>query len=83
MKSSHANFSATIADLKQDPAGLIKNANDLAIAILNDNQLVAYLVSASAYERLVDEIDEYELAKIVARRREKVSTAVEVNIDDL
>ena len=80
MKSSHANFSATIADLKQDPAGLIKNANDLAIAILNDNQLVAYLVSASAYERLVDD---YELAKIVARRREKVSTAVEVNIDDL
>ena len=48
MKSSHANFSATIADLKQDPAGLIKNANDLAIAILNDNQLVAYLVSASS-----------------------------------
>ncbi|HEA19270.1 MAG TPA: hypothetical protein ENH88_23030 [Pseudoalteromonas prydzensis] len=44
---------------------------------------VAYLVSASAYERLVDEIDDYELAKIVARRREKVSTAVEVNIDDL
>jgi len=44
---------------------------------------VAYLVPPETYEWLMDVVDDYELGKIVNRRRDELSKAVGVNLDDL
>ena len=83
MKQVLADCSASIAELKNSPTDLIKKANGSPISILNNNKLIAYLVPAETYESLIDELDDHELAKTIKDRRSELSTAVEVNIDDL
>ena len=83
MRQVIADYSASIAELKNSPTDLIKKANGSAISILNNNKLIAYLVPAETYESLIDELDDHELTQTIKDRRAELSTAVELNIDDL
>lgn len=83
MKQVLADCSASISELKKNPTALLNEADGSAIAILNHNKPAAYLVPAETYEFLMDMLDDYELAKLVESRRNELSQAVEVNIDDL
>ena len=83
MRQVLADCSASISELKRNPTALLNEADGSAIAILNHNKPAAYLVPAETYEFLMDVLDDYELAKIVEDRRCDLSTAIEVNIDDL
>ena len=83
MRQVLTDCSASISELKNSPTDLIKKANGSAISILNNNKLIAYLVPAETYESLIDELDDYELAKIVEDRRTDLSKAIEVSLDDL
>lgn len=83
MRKILADCSASISQLKKNPTALLNEADGSAIAILNHNKPVAYLVPAQTYEFLMEMIDDIELAKIVESRRADLSEAVEVNIDDL
>ena len=83
MRQVLADCSASISELKKNPTALLNEADGSAIAILNHNKPAAYLVPAETYEQLMDMLDDYELAKVVESRREELSEAVEVNIDDL
>jgi len=83
MRQVLADCSASISELKKNPTALLNEADGSAIAILNHNKPAAYLVPAETYEFLMDVLDDYELAKIVEDRRCDLSTAIEVNIDDL
>lgn len=78
-----ADCSASISELKKNPTALLNEADGSAIAILNHNKPAAYLVPAETYELLMDMLDDYELAKVVEERRGDLSTAIEVNLDDL
>jgi len=83
MRQILAECSASISELKKNPTALLNEADGSAIAILNHNKPAAYLVPAETYEFLMDMLDDYELAKIVEDRRSDLSTAIEVNLDDL
>lgn len=83
MRQVLANCSASISELKKNPTALLNEADGAAIAILNHNKPAAYLVPAETYEWFMDLLDDYELAKVVESRREQLSEAVEVNLDDL
>ena len=83
MRQVLADCSASISELKKNPTALLNEADGSAIAILNHNKPAAYLVPAETYEFLMDMLDDYELAKLVESRRDELSEAVEVNIDDL
>ena len=83
MRQVLTDCSASISELKRNPTALLNEADGSAIAILNHNKPAAYLVPAETYEFLMDVLDDYELAKIVEDRRCDLSTAIEVNIDDL
>ena len=61
----------------------MNEADGAAIAILNHNKPVAYLVPAQIYELLMEQLDDYQLTKVVESRRDDLSQAVEVSIDDL
>ncbi len=82
MRKILADCSASISELKKTTA-LLKEADGSVIAILNHNKPAAYLVPAETYELLMDVVDDYEIAKVVEERRVDLSSAIEVNLDDL
>jgi len=83
MRQVLADCSASISELKKNPTALLNEADGAAIAILNHNKPTAYLVPAETYEQLMDVLDDYELGKIIDSRRGDLSSAIEVNINDL
>ncbi len=70
-------------EFKKNPSALIEQAEGEPIAILNHNKPIAYLISAEAYEELMERIEDYQLGLIVNARQGEMISAVEVNIDKL
>lgn len=83
MRQVLADFSVSISELKKSPSALLSQASGSPIAVLNQNEPVAYLVSAETYEALMDMLDDYELAKLVEERRRDKDKAITVSLDDL
>ena len=63
-----ANYTASISELKRSPSSIIEQAGNEAVAILNHNKPSAYLVPSALYEKMMDVIDDYQLAKVVRER---------------
>jgi len=79
-----ANYTASITELKKSPTQLLKDAGDEAVAILNHNVASAYLVPSSLYEKMMDIVDDYYLAKLVEERLDyNEDELIEVSLDDL
>ena len=83
MEALLAKCSASISELKKNPSALIDQAAGEPVAILNHNKPTAYLVPAETYSRMMEIIEDYELAQIVKEREAEKKLAVEVSIDDL
>ncbi|MEN4054148.1 type II toxin-antitoxin system Phd/YefM family antitoxin [Sulfurimonas sp. NWX79] len=79
-----ANYTASITELKKSPTQLLKDAGDEAVAILNHNVASAYLVPSSLYEKMMEIVDDYYLAKLVEERLNyNEDELIEVSLDDL
>ncbi len=79
-----ANYTASISELKRSPSSIIEQAGNEAVAILNHNKPSAYLVPSALYEKMMDVIDDYQLAKIVRERLDySEDDLVEVSLDAL
>ncbi|MCP5142108.1 MAG: type II toxin-antitoxin system Phd/YefM family antitoxin [Chromatiales bacterium] len=76
-----AEFSASISDLKKNPMEVVGSGHGGPVAVLNRNSPAFYCVPASAYEALMDHLDDLELAALVKERSGGESIAV--NIDEL
>ena len=83
MRQILTEYSASISELKKNPTSLLNEADGSAIAILNHNKPTAYLVPAETYEWLMDVLDDYELGKVIDKRRGDLSSAIEIDINDL
>jgi antitoxin StbD len=70
-----------MTDLRRNPSKILDDANDMPVAILNHNRAEAYLLSAKAYEKLLDLLDDVSLIKTIQSRRG--GKTVKVNIEDL
>jgi len=70
-----------MTDLRRNPKSIMEIVGDLPVAVLNHNKPVAYLLSAHAYEALLEKIDDVELAKIVKGRRG--GKTIKVSFEDL
>ena len=81
MQRIEAGLSASISDLRKSPSSVMEAAQGEAVAILNHNRIMAYMVPADTYEAMLDRLDDLALVEIAkARAGEK---GVSVNIDDL
>ncbi|HZW50620.1 MAG TPA: type II toxin-antitoxin system prevent-host-death family antitoxin [Rudaea sp.] len=81
METILADASVSITELKRNPSAVIEAADDEAIAVLVHNKPSAYLVPAETYRRLMDRLEDLELAELVrARAKER---RVKVKFDDL
>jgi antitoxin StbD len=81
MATIHASASVSISELKRNPSAVIEAADGETIAVLVHNKPSAYLVPAETYKRLLDRLDDLELAEVVrARSGEK---RIKAKLDDL
>ncbi|WP_375394778.1 type II toxin-antitoxin system prevent-host-death family antitoxin [uncultured Sphingomonas sp.] len=81
MELINAGASVSISDLKKNPTAVIAAAGGFPVAVLNRNRPAAYLVPATAWEELLDRLDDLELAEIVRARAGEIG--IPVDIDDL
>ncbi len=81
METILSGASVSITELKRNPSAVIGAADGEAVAGLVHNRPSAYLVPAGTYERLMDRLEDLELAELVrARARER---RVKVTLDEL
>ncbi len=80
-QSIFARTTVSMTDLRRNPSGILADAGDSPIAVLNHNKPAAYLLSAKAYEALLEKLDDAQLAKIVQQRRG--GKTVKVKLEDL
>jgi antitoxin StbD len=80
-QSIYARTTVSMTDLRRNPSGILEDAGDSPIAVLNHNKPAAYLLSAKAYEALLERLDDAELTKIVKQRQG--GKRVKVTLEDL
>ena len=67
-KTIFARNTASMTDLRRNPSEVIEVANQSHVAILNHNRPTAYLISASDYEEMLEQLEDAALTKIVKAR---------------
>ncbi|HET7561402.1 MAG TPA: type II toxin-antitoxin system prevent-host-death family antitoxin [Rhodanobacteraceae bacterium] len=81
METILATASVSITELKRNPSAVIDAADNDAVAVLVHNKPSAYLVPAETYERMVERMEDLELAEVVrARAKER---RIKVKLDEL
>lgn len=73
--------SVSVTELKRNPSAVIGAMDDDAVAVLVHNKPSAYLISAKAYEQLLERLDDLELAEVVRSRA--TEKRVKVTVDEL
>lgn len=76
-----ADSTTSISELKKNPMAVVEQGDGFPVAVLNRNQPAFYCVPAEAYERLMDKLEDIELAEIIEAR--KGQKEIEVDINDL
>ena len=66
---------------KLNPSKILEQAGGHPVAILNHNKPEAYLLSAKAYEKILEALDDLELIGIAEKRRG--GKTVRVKLEDL
>lgn len=81
MQRVEAAHAVSVSAFKKSPTAYIDESNGEAIALLNHNRVIAYMVPAARYEELLEITDNLHLAQIVRSRADE--TGVLVSLDDL
>jgi len=68
MQRVEANVAISVSDLKKSPSAVMAQANGEAVAVLNHNRIMAYMIPADMYEAMMEELDDMYLAEIVKSR---------------
>lgn len=81
MQRLAAQIAVSVSDLKKSPSAVLEGASGEAVAILNHNRVMAYMVPATTYEAMLDRLDDLALVdKIRARADER---PVRISLDEL
>jgi antitoxin StbD len=81
METILADISISITELKRNPSAVIEAADGESVAVLVHNKPSAYLVPAATYKRLLDRIEDLELAELVRSRASE--RRIKVKLDEL
>ena len=76
-----ANISASVSELKKNPMGTVAAGEGFAVAILNRNATAFYCVPASAYEAMIERLDDLELNAVADALQGQ--PVIKVALDDL
>ncbi|CRN00792.1 Antitoxin YafN [Pseudomonas sp. 34 E 7] len=78
-----ADVAVSVSELKKNPSSVMKGANGSAVAVLNHNRVMGYMVPASVYEAMVERLDELELVQLVKERLDAKEAPIRVSLDEL
>lgn len=68
MQRVEAEMAVSVSDLKKNPTAIVDGARGNAVAILNHNRVMAYMVPAETYEAIIDALDDQALIEIAKAR---------------
>jgi len=74
-------MAVSVSDLKKSPSAVLEGADGEAVAVLNHNRVMAYMVPAPLYEAMMERLDDQALVEIVRARGDE--KPVRISIDDL
>ncbi|MAU61384.1 MAG: hypothetical protein CMI62_11735 [Parvibaculum sp.] len=85
MSRISASQVSSISELKRSPARVIEEASEEgAVAILNRNKPVAYVLDPETYEAMLDRLEDYEdMKKVIERQGQSVTYVTLDELDDL
>lgn len=83
MKEIHAKYAVSVSDLKKNPSSVINKSGNNAVAILNHNNPVAYIVPPTEYEKLLEAYDELMFVGEVKSRIKEKNKEIEVELDEI
>ena len=81
MESILADASISITELKRNPSAVIEAADGESVAVLVHNKPSAYLVPAETYKRLLERLEDLELAELLRSRAKE--RRIKVKLDEL
>lgn len=76
-----AKSTISISDLRKNISSIIQDAGDSPVAVLNHNRPAAYILSAKAYEALLERLDDAYLMELAKKRVS--GKRVKVKLSDL
>ena len=76
MQRVEAQLAVSVSDLKKNPTAIMARAGGEAVAVLNHNRVMAYMVPADAYEAMVERLDNLALAEIARARSDEAPVRV-------
>ncbi|EEG08610.1 type II toxin-antitoxin system Phd/YefM family antitoxin [Pseudogulbenkiania ferrooxidans] len=76
-----ADMAVSVTELKRNFAGVLREAGDAPVAVINHNRPEAYLLSARHYEQLMDYVEDLEDAELIRQRQNEPSISVNLELD--
>jgi len=76
-----SDVSVSVSELKRNPSAVIAAAEGAPVAVLVHNKPSAYLVPAATFQRMLEHLDDLELAELVRNRTKE--RRVKVALDAL
>jgi antitoxin StbD len=71
----------SISELAENAGAVMRDTQIGPIAVLDNNRITAYLVSAELYEAMLNRLDDFDLATLIRARSQE--TAEPTRLDDL
>ncbi|MGH8147289.1 MAG: type II toxin-antitoxin system Phd/YefM family antitoxin [Rhodanobacteraceae bacterium] len=81
METILSEASVSITELKRNPSAVIEAADEAAVAVLVHNKPSAYLVPAETYRRMLERLEDLELAELVRARASE--RRIKITLDEL
>ncbi|WP_413988820.1 type II toxin-antitoxin system Phd/YefM family antitoxin [Labrys okinawensis] len=79
MQRVEAAVAVSVSDLKKSPTGVMEEAQGEAVAVLNHNRIMAYMVPADLYESMLERLDDLYLAELVKARSGEKGEPVDID----
>lgn len=81
MQNILANVAVSVSELKKNPSAVLSGAEGEAVAVLNHNRVMGYMVPAERYEAMLDYIEDLEMAKLARERIEAGEPTIKARIE--
>ncbi|MCF6764019.1 type II toxin-antitoxin system Phd/YefM family antitoxin [Pseudomonas fragi] len=81
MQNVMADRAVSVSELKKNPSAVMSGAQGGAVAVLNHNRVMAYMVPTDVYEAMMERLDDMDLAELVKARSQEAP--IPVSLDDL
>jgi antitoxin StbD len=76
-----ADLVTTITDLKKNPNAVFEAAESQAVAVLNHNRVVGYVISPVAWEGILERLDDLHIIEMLEKHKDEPT--IPVTLDEL